>query len=62
LGETEDGDKLFSDIVSENSERVQRQQKAPLRVISPEIRLIRLVKNLPTTMLKIRNILGLKKD
>lgn len=33
LGETDDADKLFSEMFTKNSERVQRQQKAPLRVI-----------------------------
>jgi predicted helicase len=33
LGETEDGDKLFSEMFPQNSKRVQRQRKAPLRVI-----------------------------
>lgn len=33
LGETEDGERLFSDMFPKNSERVQRQKKAPLRVI-----------------------------
>lgn len=33
LGETEEGEKLFSEMFPKNSERVQRQQKAPLRVI-----------------------------
>lgn len=33
LGETEDGEKLFSDMFPQNSARVQRQKKAPLRVI-----------------------------
>ena len=33
LGETEDGEKLFSEMFPQNSARVQRQQKAPLRVI-----------------------------
>ncbi len=33
LGETDDTDKLFSEMFPRNSERVQRQQKAPLRVI-----------------------------
>ncbi|WP_346316864.1 type ISP restriction/modification enzyme [Chitinophaga sp. YIM B06452] len=33
LGETEDGEKLFSEMFSQNSERVKRQKKAPLRII-----------------------------
>ncbi|MBL7845776.1 MAG: DEAD/DEAH box helicase [Cyclobacteriaceae bacterium] len=33
LGETDDGDKLFSEMFPQNSARVQRQKKAPLRVI-----------------------------
>ncbi len=33
LGETKEGEKLFSEMFPANSERVQRQQKAPLRVI-----------------------------
>jgi predicted helicase len=33
LGETDDAEKLFSEMFSANSERVQRQKKAPLRVI-----------------------------
>jgi len=33
LGESEDGEKLFSDMFPQNSTRVQRQKKAPLRVI-----------------------------
>ena len=33
LGESEDGEKLFSDMFPQNSKRVQAQQKAPLRVI-----------------------------
>jgi len=33
LGETADGEKLFSDMFPQNSKRVQRQQKAPLRII-----------------------------
>ncbi|MEI9910013.1 MAG: hypothetical protein WDO71_10260 [Bacteroidota bacterium] len=33
LGETEDGEKLFSDMFPQNSKRVQRQKKAPLKVI-----------------------------
>ncbi|KAA6326759.1 hypothetical protein EZS27_024177, partial [termite gut metagenome] len=33
LGETDDTGNLFSDMFSKNSERVQRQQKAPLTVI-----------------------------
>ncbi|MCC6601288.1 MAG: DEAD/DEAH box helicase, partial [Crocinitomicaceae bacterium] len=33
LGETDDAEKLFSEMFPANSERVQRQQKAPLRVI-----------------------------
>jgi len=33
LGETEDGEKLFSEMFSQNSQRVQQQKKAPLRVI-----------------------------
>lgn len=33
LGESDDADKLFSDMFPKNSERVQRQKKAPLRVI-----------------------------
>lgn len=33
LGETDDGDKLFSEMFPQNSQRVQRQKKAPLRVI-----------------------------
>ena len=33
LGESKDGEKLFSDMFPQNSERVQRQQKAPLRII-----------------------------
>ncbi len=33
LGETEDGEKLFSEMFPQNSERVKRQKKAPLRII-----------------------------
>ncbi|HRO46086.1 type ISP restriction/modification enzyme [Agriterribacter sp.] len=33
LGETEDGEKLFSEMFPQNSERVQRQKKAPLKII-----------------------------
>jgi predicted helicase len=33
LGESNDADKLFSDMFPQNSKRVQRQQKAPLRII-----------------------------
>jgi predicted helicase len=33
LGETEDGDKLFSEMFPQNSKRVQRQKKAPLKII-----------------------------
>ena len=33
LGETDDGKKLFSELFPQNSERVVRQKKAPLRVI-----------------------------
>jgi predicted helicase len=33
LGETSDGEKLFSDMFPQNSKRVQRQKAAPLRVI-----------------------------
>jgi predicted helicase len=33
LGETDDGDRLFSEMFPQNSVRVQRQKKAPLRVI-----------------------------
>jgi predicted helicase len=33
LGESKDGEKLFSDMFPQNSKRVQRQQKAPLRII-----------------------------
>ncbi|PGH39058.1 MAG: helicase, partial [Candidatus Nephrothrix sp. EaCA] len=33
LGESQDGEKLFSEMFPQNSKRVQRQQKAPLRVI-----------------------------
>lgn len=33
LSEEDDNTKLFSDALAENSERLQRQQKAPLRVI-----------------------------
>lgn len=33
LGETEDSEKLFSEMFPQNSKRVQRQQKAPLRII-----------------------------
>lgn len=33
LGETEAGEKLFSDMFPQNSERVAKQKKAPLRVI-----------------------------
>jgi predicted helicase len=33
LGESEDGEKLFSEMFPQNSKRVQRQKKAPLRVI-----------------------------
>ena len=33
LGESGDGEKLFSDMFPQNSKRVQRQQKAPLRII-----------------------------
>lgn len=33
LGESDDADKLFSEMFPQNSQRVQAQQKAPLRVI-----------------------------
>ncbi len=33
LGETVDGEKLFSEMFPQNSKRVQRQQKVPLRII-----------------------------
>lgn len=33
LGETEDGEKLFSEMFPHNSRRVQKQKKAPLKVI-----------------------------
>jgi predicted helicase len=33
LGETDDGEKLFSEMFPQNSARVQRQKRAPLRVI-----------------------------
>lgn len=33
LGETDDGEKLFSEMFPQNSARVQKQKKAPLRVI-----------------------------
>ena len=33
LGESEDGDKLFSEMFPQNSKRVQAQKKAPIRVI-----------------------------
>lgn len=33
LSESEDGEKLFSEMFQQNSKRVQEQQKAPLRVI-----------------------------
>jgi predicted helicase len=33
LGESDDAEKLFSEMFPQNSERVQRQKKAPLRVI-----------------------------
>lgn len=33
LGETPDGEKLFSEMFPQNSKRVQRQKKAPLRII-----------------------------
>lgn len=33
LGETKDGEKLFSEMFPQNSKRVQRQQKAPITVI-----------------------------
>ena len=33
LGETKNGEDLFSEMFPQNSERVQKQQKAPLRVI-----------------------------
>ena len=33
LGETADGENLFSEIFPQNSERVQEQQKTPLRII-----------------------------
>jgi predicted helicase/SOS-response transcriptional repressor LexA len=33
LGETGDGEKLFSEMFSQNSKRVQSQKKAPLRII-----------------------------
>lgn len=33
LGESEDGEKLFSEMFHQNSERVQRQKKAPLKII-----------------------------
>ena len=33
LGETDESEKLFSEMFPQNSKRVQRQQKAPLRII-----------------------------
>lgn len=33
LGETEDGEKLFSEMFPRNSKRVQRQKKTPLKII-----------------------------
>ena len=33
LGESQDGEKLFSDMFPQNSKRVEAQQKAPLRII-----------------------------
>lgn len=33
LGETEDGEKLFSEMFPQNSKRVQAQKKAPIRII-----------------------------
>jgi len=33
LSETDDSQKLFSEMFPQNSERVQRQKKAPIRVI-----------------------------
>ncbi|HCW07857.1 MAG TPA: hypothetical protein DGG95_10900 [Cytophagales bacterium] len=33
LGESEDGEKLFSDMFPRNSKRVQRQKKTPLKII-----------------------------
>ena len=33
LGETADGEKLFSEMFPQNSKRVQRQQKVPIRII-----------------------------
>lgn len=33
LGESKNGEDLFSDMFPQNSRRVQEQQKAPLRVI-----------------------------
>jgi predicted helicase len=33
IGESEDGEKLFSEMFPQNSKRVQRQKKSPLRVI-----------------------------
>lgn len=33
LGETVEGERLFSDMFPQNSKRVERQQKAPLRII-----------------------------
>ncbi|MGD9493605.1 MAG: DEAD/DEAH box helicase [Bacteroidales bacterium] len=33
LGESDDGEKLFSEMFPQNSERVKKQKKAPLRVI-----------------------------
>ncbi len=33
LGETDESQKLFSEMFPQNSERVERQKKAPLRVI-----------------------------
>lgn len=33
LGETEEGERMFSEMFPQNSERVQRQKSAPLRVI-----------------------------
>jgi predicted helicase len=33
LGESQDGEKLFSEMFPQNSKRVQSQQKAPLRII-----------------------------
>ena len=33
LGETDESEKLFSEMFPQNSERVAKQKKAPLRVI-----------------------------